>query len=176
MLSTQDLGVEVTVVLSSDSALQGSVERWLTSDVGGRKGSGLTKRARVCRTFASWQENSKTAIQTLDREAHCICSPYTPQYSLNKSIGLYMTTPSSGTVQVFGVLVDPAFLCHQNVSSTETVDEAVQSLWKTVNERVDEDSTSETPHPSVLQVVLGEIGPFTHFKVLTCFHGYQRQI
>jgi hypothetical protein len=78
-----------------------------------------------------------------------------------------MTTPSSA--EVFGVLVDPAFLCHQTVSSSETVDQAVQRLWRTVNEQVDEGPTSETPHPSVLQVVLGEIGPFTHFKVLTCF-------
>lgn len=93
----------------------------------------------------------------------------------NKSIGLYMTTPSSGTVKVFGVLIDPAFLCHQTVSSSETIDAVVDSLWKTVDERADENHTAETP-PSVVQIALGEIGPFTPFKVLTCFHGCQKQI
>jgi hypothetical protein len=36
---------------------------------------------------------------------------------------------------------------------------------------VDEKPTSEMPHSSLLQIVLGEIDSFTHFKVLTCFHG-----
>ena len=38
--------------------------------------------------------------------------------------------------------------------NSETVDAAVQTLWRTVNEQMDEKPTSETPHPSVLQVVL----------------------
>ena len=89
-----------------------------------------------------------------------------------------MTTLSSDTKEVqevFGVLLDPSFLCHQTVSSSETVDAAVGKLWKSVNERVDKNSTSEIP-PSIVQVVLGEIGPSTPFKVLTSFHGYQTQI
>jgi hypothetical protein len=36
---------------------------------------------------------------------------------------------------------------------------------------MDKKPTSEMPHSSLLQIVLGEIDPFTHFKVLTCFHG-----
>jgi hypothetical protein len=79
-----------------------------------------------------------------------------------------MTTHSSESLQVLGVLVDPEFLCQQKVLISDTVDEVVQSLWRAVNERVDEVFTSETPHPSIVQVLLGEIGPFTQFKVLTC--------
>jgi len=42
-----------------------------------------------------------------------------------------MTTPS-GTVQVVGVLVDPAQLVSlRGVSPSQTVHEAVQSLWGT---------------------------------------------
>lgn len=136
----------------------------------------VDRETRVCRTLL--RGNSQTAILRSPLYSFTIYS----QYSLNKSVGLYMTTPSSSTVEVFGVLVDPAFLCHHTVSSSETVDTAVQSLWRTVNKRVDENPTyenptSETPpNPSVIQVVLGEIGPFTPFKVLTCFHGCQRQI
>jgi hypothetical protein len=82
-----------------------------------------------------------------------------------------MTTPT--TVKVVGVLVDPNFLCQQTVSSSETVDTAVGSLWKTVSE-LDGNPTSEVPQ--LVQVALGEIGPSTPFKILTCFHGCQRRI
>ena len=86
-----------------------------------------------------------------------------------------MTTPSSDGLVVFGVLSDPAFLCQQTISSSENIHTVVQSLWKAINERVGETLTSQTPEPQV-HLVLGEIGPFTPFKVLTCFHGYQTQI
>ena len=66
-----------------------------------------------------------------------------------------MTTPSPSTVEVLGVLVDPVILCHQTVPSSETIDAMVDSLWKTMKERV-ENSTSEILKPSVIQVVLGE--------------------
>jgi hypothetical protein len=78
-----------------------------------------------------------------------------------------MTTPSSGTVQVLGVLVDPAHVGSIHVSPSQTIHEAVQSLWGTFCERVDEDLTPET-NPSKIQVLLGEIDPFTRRKVLTC--------
>jgi hypothetical protein len=87
-----------------------------------------------------------------------------------------MTTPSSGSVQVLGVLMDPVLMESQNVSPSQTVHETVQSLWKTFCERVDTDPTSEPSKASVIQVLLGENDPFTHFKVLTCFLGYQSQI
>jgi hypothetical protein len=58
------------------------IEHW--SDVGGRKGPGLTEKhvfavglQDLCFVACSWQANSKTRI--LEREAHCICSPHTPQ-------------------------------------------------------------------------------------------------
>jgi len=65
-----------------------------------------------------------------------------------------MTTPSSGSVQVVGVLMDPALMESQNVSPSQTVHETVQSLWKTFCERVDTDPTSETSKASVIQVLL----------------------
>lgn len=87
-----------------------------------------------------------------------------------KSIEFYMTTPSasSSTVKVFGVLVDQAFLCHQTFSSSETVDEVIQGLWRTFNDS-DKNSTPKLPRPSVIQAALGMFGPFTPFKLLTCF-------
>ena len=69
-----------------------------------------------------------------------------------------MATSSSESLQVLGVLVDPAFLCKQKFSVSDTVDEVVQSLWRTTSEQVDEVLTSETPDPSIIQVLLGEIG------------------
>jgi hypothetical protein len=84
-----------------------------------------------------------------------------------------MTTCSSEAVEVLGVLVDPVFLCKQYVSLSEPVDKVAQSLWRSVNERVDGNFTSETPRPSLVQVLIGEIGLFTHFNVLT---RYQSQI
>jgi hypothetical protein len=80
-----------------------------------------------------------------------------------------MTTPSSDTVKVLGVLVDPAFLCQQTIPSSATVHGTMQSLWTTFNERVHENPTSEISKPSIIQVLLREIGPFTPFKVLTLF-------
>jgi len=144
----------------------------VSRDVGGRarKGSELTRKHAFAGRLLRGKQTARPQI--LDREP-IVCSPYTPQYSLNKSIGLYMTTPSSETLEVLGVLVDPAFLCRQHVSLSEPVDKVVQSLWRSVNERVDGDFTSETLHPSLVSVLIGEIGPFTHFNVLTC---YQSQI
>jgi hypothetical protein len=84
-----------------------------------------------------------------------------------------MTTRSSEPLQVLGVLVDPPFLCKHNILVTETVDEVVDGLWRTLSERIDEVLTSETPQPSHVQVLLGEIGAFPHFKFLTW---YQSQI
>jgi hypothetical protein len=84
---------------------------------------------------------------------------------------------TTGTVQVVGVLVDPAQLVSlQDVSPSQTVHEAVQSLWGIFCERVDKDLMPETTNPSIIQVLLGEIDPFTHFKVLTCFLGSQSHI
>ena len=79
-----------------------------------------------------------------------------------------MTTPSASscTVEVVGVLVDQAFLCHQTFSSSKTVNEVIQGIWRTVN---DKNPTLELPSPSVIQVALGMVGPFTPFKLLTCF-------
>jgi hypothetical protein len=129
----------------------------------------IDRETRVCnmvRGKHSTDHNTK-----LDREAHCICSLYTPQYSLDETIGLDMTTtPSSGSVAVLGLLMDPAFSCAKSVPSSHTVHEGVQSLWKTISEQVDEHFTSETTKPSVSMVLSGEIDPFTHFKVLTYFH------
>ena len=67
------------------------------------------------------------------------------------------------------------FLCHQTVSSSETVNATVQKLLRTVNEQVNENFTSET---SVLWVLLGEMAYLTPFKVLTpdLLYGCQRQI
>ena len=87
-----------------------------------------------------------------------------------------MTTPSSGTVRVLGVLVDPACLSQQIVPSTETVHEAIQSLWRTISDQVDKEFMPETTRPSVTQVLLGEVDPFTHFEILTGFHGYQSHV
>jgi hypothetical protein len=103
----------------------------------------------------------------LESETRCICSPHTPNIRI-KSIEFYMTTPSasSSAVKVFGVLVDQAFLCHQTFSSSETVHEVIQGLWRTVN---DKNPTPELPPPSIIQVALGMVGPFTFFKLLTCF-------
>ena len=67
-------------------------------------------------------------------------------------------------------------VCHQAVSSSDTtIDAAVRGPWKTVNEQEDENPTSETLSNSIIQI-LGEIGLFTLFKVLTCLHGCQRRI
>ena len=82
------------------------------------------------------------------------------------------TTPSesSGTVAVLGVLTNPTLSFQQLVPSSQTVHEAVESLWRTIGERVDKDFTSVTTKPSATVVLSGEIDPFTHFKVLICFH------
>ena len=78
-----------------------------------------------------------------------------------------MTTPLSKSPQVLGVLLDPQFLFERQCSDSDTVDEVIQHLWRTTSERVDDDDTSEKQVPSVVQVLLGEIGPFTHSKILT---------
>jgi len=75
-------------------------------------------------------------------------------------------TTSSGTVQVLGVLVDPAQLFLEGISPGQTVHKAVQSIWETFCEQVGKDITPETTFPSTVQVLLGEINPFTHFKVV----------
>lgn len=75
-----------------------------------------------------------------------------------------MTTSSSESLDVLGVLVDTAYLYQQKVLVSTTVDEVVQRLWRTVSERADEATTSETPHPSVVQVLLGEISTFLTSK------------
>jgi hypothetical protein len=80
------------------------------------------------------------------------------------------TTPSSGSVAVLGPLTDLAFSCAKSVPSSQTVHKVVQSLWKTIGKKVDEDFTSETMKPSVSVVLSGEIDSFTHFKVFTYFH------
>jgi hypothetical protein len=88
-----------------------------------------------------------------------------------------MTTPSSGTLQVLGVLVDPAQLVSlEGVSPSHTVHEAAESLWRTFCERVDKDLTPETTKPLSTLVLLGEIDPFAHFQILTCFLDYQIHI
>jgi hypothetical protein len=84
-----------------------------------------------------------------------------------------MTTPSHGTVEVLGVLVDSALLCLRHVSNKETVHKSVKCLWKTLGERVDKNFMPETTRPSHTQILLGEIRPFTHFKILTGSHGYR---
>ena len=78
-----------------------------------------------------------------------------------------MTTPSSGTVAVLGVLVDTTISCQVNVPPDETVHEAVESLWTTIGERVDENFTSETTKPSVTLVLSGEIDP-AHLLTSKC--------
>jgi hypothetical protein len=94
-------------------------------------------------------------------------------YSLNKPIGLDMTTTpseSSGTVAVLRVLTNPVLSFQQLIPSSQTVHEAVENLWRTIGECVDNDFTSETTKPLATVVLSGEIGPFTQFKVLICFH------
>ncbi|KIM73126.1 hypothetical protein PILCRDRAFT_733255 [Piloderma croceum F 1598] len=49
----------------------------------------------------------------------------------------------------------PAFSCMKSFPSSQTVHEVVQSLWRTIGERVDKDFTSETTKPSAT-VVLSE--------------------
>lgn len=68
------------------------------------------------------------------------------------------TTPSTESLEVLGVLVDTTFLCKQNFSVSDPVDEVVQSLWRATSERVDDVLTSEKPEPSIVQVLFGEIG------------------
>jgi hypothetical protein len=129
----------------------------------------VDRETRVCNMFRGKKTSGHNT--KLNCEADCICSLYNPQYSPDKSIGLDMTTtPSSGNVAVLGLLTDPAFSCMKSFPSSQTVHKVVQSLWGAIGERVDEDFTSETTKPSATVVLSGEIDPFTHFKVLTCFH------
>ena len=69
-----------------------------------------------------------------------------------------MATTPSESLEVLGVLVDTTFLCKQNFSVSDPVDEVVQSLWRATSERVDDVLTSEKPEPSIVQVLFGEIG------------------
>ena len=77
-----------------------------------------------------------------------------------------MTT--TGNVAVFGILTNPALSHRQLVPSTQTVQEAVDSLWKSIGERVDEEFTLETTKPLATVVLSGAIDPFTHVKVVNC--------
>ena len=65
-----------------------------------------------------------------------------------------MTT--TGTVAVFGILMNPALSHRQVVPSTQTVQEAVDSLWKSIGERVDKDFTLEMTKPFVRNEGSGE--------------------
>ena len=149
----------------------------LNFDVDGRKRPRVDRETRVCSWFARPLLRGLFVANSKDHNTRAPVHYIPPNYSLNKSVGHYMTTPSSGTVQVLGVLVDPAQVVSlQGVSLKQTVHEAIQSLWGTFCERVGKDLTPETTFPSIIQVLIGEIGPFTHFKVLTCFLGYQSHI
>jgi hypothetical protein len=90
-------------------------------DLSGQKRAQVDQETHVCRTFASWQvkANSKSTIL-----GYKLVYLFTI-YSLNKSIGLYMSTPSSGTVQVLGILVDPVQLFLEGISPGQTIHKAV---------------------------------------------------
>jgi hypothetical protein len=77
-----------------------------------------------------------------------------------------MTT--TGNVAVFGILTNPTLSHRQVVPSSQTVQEAVDSLWKSIGEQVDKDFTLETTKPSATVVLSGAIDPFTHVKVVNC--------
>jgi hypothetical protein len=48
---------------------------------------------------------------------------------------------------------------HQVVPSSQTVHEAVETIWRSIGERVDEDFTPETTKPLAPLVLSGEIDP-----------------
>ena len=81
-----------------------------------------------------------------------------------------MTT--AGTVAVFGILTNPALSHQEVIQSSQTVHEAVESVWKSLGERVDEDFTLETK-PLVTVVLSDEIETFPHVKLVNCFRQSQ---